>query len=558
MITLKKTTVIVLILTPLVFAGCTYLGNWAKKSADNSAYRLMAEKEREVLGKEWDIDIDPTTTSLTARVLNEAGPAAHPMADESATTEGMTVTLEDTLSLAIANNYDWQSRQEDLYLSALSLSDAEHNFSPIFSETISARASVTPTGTDVERFGSVASNFALTKIVATGARITVGMTDAFSQIFRTANSGSATGEVTASIVQPLLRGFGPLVTLEPLRQSERNLIYQVRTFARYRQSFVISRISSYFRLLQARDTIRNQYAAYQRLILSRQRAELMMQAERQAAFEVDQARQDEIRARNQWISAKTAYVNALNQFKQDLGLPIELAIQPDSKDLDALTSRGLVEVPLTLKDAEQMALDRRLDYQTALEQVEDSERAVKIARQNLLPDLGLRGNYSASDGGNGQPLDLQSNTGAYSGQIDAEIPLDRISERNDYRRSLITLERRKRSAAQLRNSVLLDVRNAWEGLNDSKQSYQIQLTSLDLAGRRVSNVAMLLDAGRSGITIRDQLDAQSALLDAQNAVTRALVDYTINRYNFYNAIEKLEIDERGIWNEDQPKQPGQG
>ena len=38
---------------------------------------------------------------------------------------------------------------------------------------------------------------------------------------------------------------------------------------------------------------------------------------------------------------------------------------------------------------------------------------------------------------------------------------------------------------------------------------------------------MLLAAGREGVNIRDQLDAEASLRDARNALTRTLVDYTI-------------------------------
>ena len=42
-----------------------------------------------------------------------------------------------------------------------------------------------------------------------------------------------------SFVQPLLRGGGRAVTLEPLTQAERNLLYAVRAFALFRQQFFV-------------------------------------------------------------------------------------------------------------------------------------------------------------------------------------------------------------------------------------------------------------------------------------------------------------------------------
>ncbi len=41
-------------------------------------------------------------------------------------------------------------------------------------------------------------------------------------------------------MQPFLRGGGRAVTLEPLTQAERNLVYQVRSFAKFRQEFLVA------------------------------------------------------------------------------------------------------------------------------------------------------------------------------------------------------------------------------------------------------------------------------------------------------------------------------
>jgi len=42
------------------------------------------------------------------------------------------------------------------------------------------------------------------------------------------------------LIQPLLRGGGRAVTLEPLTQTERNLLYEVRSFARFQREFYAS------------------------------------------------------------------------------------------------------------------------------------------------------------------------------------------------------------------------------------------------------------------------------------------------------------------------------
>ena len=46
--------------------------------------------------------------------------------------------------------------------------------------------------------------------------------------------------LTLDLIQPLLRGGGRAVTLEPLTQVERNLLYEIRNFARFRKTFYVA------------------------------------------------------------------------------------------------------------------------------------------------------------------------------------------------------------------------------------------------------------------------------------------------------------------------------
>ena len=48
-------------------------------------------------------------------------------------------------------------------------------------------------------------------------------------------------DVRFSVTQPLLRGSGSRIVYEPLTQAERDLIYEVRSFERYRRSFAAGR-----------------------------------------------------------------------------------------------------------------------------------------------------------------------------------------------------------------------------------------------------------------------------------------------------------------------------
>ena len=67
--------------------------------------------------------------------------------------------------------------------------------------------------------------------------------------------------------------------------------------------------------------------------------------------------------------------------------------------------------------------------------------------------------------------------------------------------------------------------------------------SVQLAIARVESTSLLRDAGRA--TTRDVLESQSALIDARNALTGSLINYTIARLRFYSDMGALDVEDDG-------------
>ena len=106
-----------------------------------------------------------------------------------------------------------------------------------------------------------------------------------------------------------------------------------------------------------------------------------------------------------------------------------------------------------------------------------------------------------------------------------------------------------RSLEQAEWDVKREVRDLWRNLERNRTVYQNSLRSVDLQERQVERTALQLKLV-GNVRTRDLLDAQNDLLDARNAATLALVDYTITRLRFWNSIERFEIDPKGMWYEE--------
>src|SRR4051812_18885351 len=134
-----------------------------------------------------------------------------------------------SLAYGVQHSREYQTRMEDLYLAALTVTLERHFFEP--------RPFVTQSLTYDGGQRDVNYRSALTAATTAGVRqrlpyggeiVAQGLVDFVQAINNNSDSGeSASLALTGSI--PLLRGAG-MVVQEPLIQSERSLVYEVRTF----------------------------------------------------------------------------------------------------------------------------------------------------------------------------------------------------------------------------------------------------------------------------------------------------------------------------------------
>jgi outer membrane protein TolC len=359
--------------------------------------------------------------------------------------------------------------------------------------------------------------------------------------FTDPDSSSESSVLSFNIVQPLLNGFGPLVSMEPLRQAERNMVYAVRDFKRYQQEFVIDITSQYYSTLRSRDQLNNARKNYENALSSSEQAEAYAKTGRIADFEAAQARQSELNAADNWAIALSSYQSALDDFRFTLGLPIDLNIEPEPAELDALAERGLVGLDITLDEAVDSALSNRLDLITRRQQVEDKERNLEITQRDFLPNLDVEYNV-------GKDFEDSSSSGPQQAlNVGLDVPFDWTEKRNAFRIAQINVDRERRGLEESEGNVLREVRDLWRKLERNRSVYKNRLLSVTLAERRMENTTLLLKQGKA--LTRDLLDAQDDLLSSRNEATIALIDYTINRLSFWNAIERFKIDPKGMWYE---------
>jgi len=290
--------------------------------------------------------------------------------------------------LSLMNSRFYQFNLEALYLTALPVTLQRFYFEPQFYAGMSPVTGVPQTGgigspsfpstpgVSTANSFNYATRFSPTgqisslnlgtvagfgKLFSSGGQILMGFANevAFNFLGKNPQTPTVFSALPISFVQPLLRGGGRAVTLEPLTAAERTLLYQVRLFALFRQEFfvvtltagavqnfgnnftlagfsagiggnvdpVVGYIPAVINIAQVEVDRRN-VAFYENLV--KLYNELIQgEASGLTQLQVDQVMSSLIGARQILFNDKITYRTQLDQFKMQMGLPPDTPIVMD-------------------------------------------------------------------------------------------------------------------------------------------------------------------------------------------------------------------------------------
>jgi outer membrane protein TolC len=539
--------------------GCTP-SNY-KKDADEKVYNIIDRK--------WKDEFGPKVNYR----ISDVPPSPNDIQIEKVIPPNGVLTLSQAVALATAHNRDYQLQKEALYVKALDLRLLQHNFERLYYgrpkgtyakvegvDYVGAGAGIEPrfnpgrVAQDLpfDRPGrpdgvelSIDDGFGFDQLLTDGTMIGVNIASSWGRIL----SGPLKGESIISVLsfevtKPLLRGSDRRVVMEGLTQAERDALYQLRLFSRFRKTSVVSVITQYYGVLKAYDAVKNARRNYNTLAWVYERIEKLANAGRLPQFEADAANQDKLIALDAYIEAEKEYKLLLDMFKITLGLPTTAEFQLDPNELEALRKADTIYPDFSEAEAVATALSKRLDLMNSSDAILDAQRKVYVAADGLKAqlDLGVNTNIPLQDLSSSNAKVFQD---LFLSGLQADLPFDRVAEQDIYRRALITLNQKQREYELAADTAALEVRQAYREMKEAAQRYKLQSKQLKLAQKRFKDTFLLMQYARA--SSRRVLDAQNDLFDAQNTATESLIAYTIATLNFYRDTEVLQVRPDGMW-----------
>ncbi|NOT02141.1 MAG: TolC family protein [Phycisphaerales bacterium] len=573
---------------PLVTFGCRQL---YLDGADREVARLIESRQKAALGITGDArldresgdvarspdmyqfvptPVDPTVPDAFRQATtersgvppaggeessNEATPADAPVdsvgetatvdgaaaANEAPAAEPQPFTLSDALLYAMRHARQYQTEKEMLYLAALDLTLERFLWTPRFVESaLTLGYDNAGQLADWDQTMDAVAAFAVEQRLPYGGEVTARVVHSLVRHLSDNVSTSETGQVDLDVSFPLLRGAGP-AAYEDRYQRERELVYAVRDFERFRRVFLVDIAGDYFDLLSAKTQIASAESQATNLNKDYDRDKARADAGFILPIDADRARVAMLNAQNNVVNTRERYETTLDVFKIRIGMTTETRID-------------VVEEPLALYDprvsesvAIETALKTRLDLVTRRNIIDDARRHVLVARNDLLPGLDVSGGGTLNtDPEHLSSRDFNTDRTSWRAGVTLELPLNRQAERNTLRRRIIDLRRAERAYDEEADNVRAQVRRALRRIDQARSTLDIQEENIKINELRADMARFKFELGEIPSN-RDVVEAESDLRNARDDYAVALSDYRRAILEFLRDTETLRISDDGKW-----------
>ncbi len=505
------------------------------------AWREPADLDRPDARRERPDTTDPEASALRLRVADEnRDVAARLSAMVKPVESGIELDLTGALRQAQQTGREVLNAEEEYILAAIRLLLEKHLWSPRFFASISPLI--------VDRYGRFQQNTTALEVVnqlGVSQRLPYGgqveaayvysITEQLREVATERYVDSSSLVLSATV--PLLRGAGDIAR-EDLIQRERDLVYAARIFEDFRRSYLVSIARDYFDLLQQQREIANQENALKQLKALETRTSALVEAGRLAEFQKNIASNDVLVATSRLASQAERYVLALDRFKVRLGLAVNAPVVIKDEPLE------LPEPDITPEAAGELALQYRLDLQTLRDRVEDQRRAVRNAKNLLLPDLNIVGSATLNGDAlsrRAQPI-FNPDRSTVSAGLTLNLPLDREIERLQLRASTIVFEQQQRLLEQTRDNVIVDARSRVRAVERTRFALQLADRAVFINRRRMEEQELKADT----VAAQEVVDTANALRDAENSRDGAATDLKNAILDYLLSTGQLRVSRAGL------------
>ena len=333
------------------------------------------------------------------------------------------------------------------------------------------------------------------------------------------------GGVTATLTQPLLKGYGRNVNMIRVKSAEKGHEISNQQI----QSTVLNTlgevIKAYWDLVGTIENLRVRQEALDNANRLVTITEKRLEIGSAAAIEVLRAKAGTATRQSDLITARTAILDAEDRLKNLIGLQNRDIFSPDSV---VPTDRPrMINVDWDLDKSIDHALKNRPEIKSAELQIDQSELEIQRTKNELLPQLDGSISYGQSSRNltfDHVPHGIRDKDGrAWTFGIQGSYPIGNRTARSNHQRSKLAKRQNQQRLKKSQQDVILSVRTAVRGLVSSQILVESNRQARILQEANVAAEEKRLNLGVT--TSQIVLDTQEDLTAAQTEELRAIVNY---------------------------------
>jgi outer membrane protein len=456
----------------------------------------------------------------------------------------LVLSLDDSIRLALSNNTDVRLDHSQIEFARNNLHRVHGPFDPLVTSSFSDNRAKSPTITQIQGAPvldtlSQTTTFGYSQTFQTGTNF---------QTFFSANKlstndslslldPSIASDLQFTVTQPLLRNFGLFPNRAPILIAQRNLHQARAIFQGEVNDIILQTVGNYWNVVLARETLTVQRKSFEEAQKSYDHDKKALSLGALPPLDIYRSESQVASRRVGVIQAEYALKQAEDQFRQVIGADLDPAVRVF--DLELTDQPELAGDPLTADIATTLtrALANRPELEAAREQLSGDEMSLRLAHNNLKPDLELSGFYSGNGVAGNSPLTGFSGLGnnlsqvfhftypAYGASLSLNLPIKNHNAEANLADVVVARSRDQYQERRTTQNITLEVTNAVHALEQAKLSIEASRVALDLAEKTLRADERKYELGAE--TVFFVLDAQTQLAQAELNLVQAHVNFQL-------------------------------
>lgn len=464
----------------------------------------------------------------------------------------LVLTLDDSIRLALANNTDIRIDRSQIDFALDNLQRSYSPFDPLATSSFSDSRSKTPAinltqGATILDTLSQSAGLGYSQMFQTGTnfQVTMNGSKASTNSNQAFVNPSLATNLQFTLTQPLLRNFGFFPNRAPIFIAQTNLKQARANFTAEVNNVILQVVGDYWSVILARENLDVQNKSLDEAQKSYDHDKKALSLGALPPLDIYRSESQVASRRVGVIQAEYALKQTADVFRRDIGADLDPNIR--ALDLDLTDQPApLGDLPATdIATALSRALANRPEFDAAREQLASDEFNIRLAHNNLKPDLELSGFYEGSGvAGNTFGLTVTppaqtSSTGfghsfsqtfhftypTYGASLTLNLPVRRHSAQANLADALVSRSRDQFQERRTNQSITLEVTNAVHSLEQAKLSMEASKIAADLARDTLHADERKYELGAEPVFF--VLDAQTQLAQAELNLIQAQVNFQL-------------------------------